>query len=49
MCTDVIVFLQEEKETIGMCTDVILQDDVIAFPQEEKETIDMCTDVIVFL
>ena len=39
MCTNCIVFLQEEKETVGMCTDVIV------FIQEEKETVDMCTNV----
>ena len=42
MCTNFIVFLQEEKETVDMCTNVIV------FLQEEKETVDMCTNVIVF-
>ena len=32
MFTNVIVFLQEEKETVDMCTNVIV------FLQEEKET-----------
>ena len=32
MCSNVIVFLQEEKETVDMCTNVIV------FLQEEKET-----------
>ena len=32
MCTNVVVFLQEEKETLGMCTNVAV------FLQEEKET-----------
>ena len=42
MCTNCIVFLQEEKETVDMCTNFIV------FIQEEKETVDMCTNVVVF-
>ena len=42
MCTNFIVFLQEEKETVDMCTNFIV------FLQEEKETVDMCTNVVVF-
>ena len=42
MCTNVIVFLQEEKETVDMCTNVIV------FIQEEKETVDMCTNCYCF-
>ena len=37
-----IVFLQEEKETVDMCTHVIV------FLQEEKETVDMCTNSYCF-
>ena len=33
MCTNFIVFLQEEKDTVGMCTNVIV------FLQEEKDTV----------
>ena len=43
ICTNCIVFLQEEKETVDMCTNCIV------FLQEEKETVDMCTNCIVFL
>ena len=58
MCTNVIVFIQEEKETVGICTNVIV------FLQEEKETrhqytfycfssggerFVICTNVIVFV
>ena len=32
MCTNVIIFLQEEKETVGICTNVSV------FLKEEKET-----------
>ena len=53
-------FIQEEKETVGICTNVIvfLQDEketvgictnVSVFLQEEKDTVDMCTNVIHFL
>ena len=35
MCTNFIVFLQEEKETANMCTNFIV------FIQEEKETVDV--------
>jgi len=42
MCTNVIIFLQEEKETVGICTNVIV------FLQGEKETVDICTNVTVF-
>ena len=35
ICTNVIVFLQEEKMTIGICTNFIV------FIQEENETVDM--------
>ena len=33
MCTNFIVFLQDEKDTVGMCTNVIV------FLQEEKDTV----------
>ena len=42
MCTNFIVFLQEEKETVDMCINCIV------FLQEEKVTVDMCTNFIVF-
>ena len=35
MCTNFIVFLQEEKATVDMCTNFIF------FVQEEKETVDV--------
>ena len=38
MCTNCIVFIQEENETVGMCTNCIV------FSQEEKEIVGMCTD-----
>ena len=41
MCTNVFVFLQEEKETVDICTNVV-------FLQEEKQTVDICTNVIYF-
>ena len=52
-------FLQEEKETVDICTNVIvfLQEEkytadictnFIVFLQEEKETVDICTTFIVF-
>ena len=41
MCTNVFVFLQEEKETVDICTNVIV------FLQEEKDTVDICTNFIV--
>ena len=58
MCTNVIVFLQEEKETVDMCTNFIvfrgrkiLQTFVLMllFFFRGKETADICTNVIVFL
>ena len=42
-CTNAIVFLQEENETVGICANVIV------FLHGEKETVDMCTNVFVFL
>ena len=38
MCTNFIVFLQEEKETADKCTNCIV------FFQEEKKTADICTN-----
>ena len=37
-----LFFLQEEKETMGMCTNVVV------FLPGEKETVDTCNNVIVF-
>ena len=31
MCSNIVVFLQEERETIGMCTHVVV------FLQEERD------------
>ena len=37
-----IFFLQDEKETVDICTNVSV------FLQEEKETVGICANVIVF-
>ena len=38
-----LFFLQEEKETVDICTNVIV------FLQEWKGTVDICTKFIVFI
>ena len=42
-CDTRYCFLQEEKETVGICTNVIV------FLQQQKETVGICTNAIVFL
>ena len=40
MCTNLIVFLQEEKDIVDICTNLIV------FLQEEKDTVDICTNLL---